>query len=115
MPKKNAVGMSMKPADGVIMTNPEMAPMKVASIDHLPVSKKAMHAQVSAPVEAHRFVTQSAMTDWKERVKVVPASNASQEPQIMIKARSWKKELPGRWSRICVGVRTADLRERKRG
>lgn len=74
-----------------------------------------MRFQVSAPEAAHRLVTQRAMTDWKLRARVVPASKASQEPQMMIKDRSWKKELPGRWMRMWVGVRTSDLRERKSG
>jgi hypothetical protein len=73
-----------------------MAPIKTESSENLPVSTKFMTPQVKAPVEAQRFVTHSAMTDWKLRVNVVPASKASQEPQMMIMARSWLKELPGR-------------------
>jgi len=76
----------MKPAAGVIMTSPAMAPMKVESSDHLPDSKYVMHAQVRAPPDAHRLVTHNAMMDLKLRLSVVPASNASQEPQMMTMA-----------------------------
>lgn len=76
----------MKPAAGVIMTRPAMAPMKQESIDHFRVSANVINIQVMAPAEAQRFVTQRAITDWKVRLKVVPASNASHEPQMMIMA-----------------------------
>lgn len=69
----------MKPADGVIKTSPAMAPMKVESSGHLPVSKYVMEAHVMAPAEAQRFVTLS----------VVSASKASQEFQMIPSARSW--------------------------
>jgi hypothetical protein len=84
MPKNNEVGRSIKPAAGVIMTSPAIAPMKVLSNDHLPVSIYVIVAQVKAPADAHRLVTQRAMTDWKFKLSVVPASKASHEPQMMI-------------------------------
>jgi hypothetical protein len=87
-PKKKEVERSMNPADGVIRTSPAMAPIKVESSDHFPVSKYVMQAQVMAPPEAHRFVTHIAMTDLKFRLRVVPASNASHEFQIMTMAIS---------------------------
>jgi len=108
IPKKKAVGMSLNPAEGVIITKPAMAPIKVASNDQRPVSNKHMHAQVSAPEAAHKFVTQSAMTDWKLSVSAVPASKAIHGPQNMVRGISWQKELPGRWRRIWAGVLTAD-------
>jgi len=83
-PKKKEVVRSMKPADGVIKTSPAMAPMKVESSDHLPVSK-----YVIAPAEAQRFVTHIAITDLKFRLSVVPASKASQEFQMITSVRSW--------------------------
>lgn len=95
-PKMIVVGISINPAAGVITTKPEIAPMNVESSDHFPVSAYVMAAQVSAPVDAHRFVTHTAMTDWKLSVSVVPASKANHEPQMMIMERSWLKELPGR-------------------
>jgi hypothetical protein len=88
-PKKNEVVRSMKPADGVIKTSPAMAPMKVESSDHLPVSKYVMDAHVMTPAEAQRFVTHIAITDLKFRLSVVPASKASQEFQVITSARSW--------------------------
>ena len=87
-PKKKDVLKSMKPAAGVIMTSPAMAPMNVESSDHLPVSIYVMDAHVKAPAEAQRLVTHIAMTDLKFKAKVVPASNASHEPQMIIMASS---------------------------
>jgi hypothetical protein len=89
--------------------------MNVESRLHLPVSTYVVAAQVRAPAEAHRLVTHSAMTDWKDRLSVVPASKASQEPQMTMRARSWLNELPGRWRRMWDGVRTEEARERKIG
>jgi len=54
-----------------------------------------MIAQVIAPPDAQRLVTHIAMTDLKFRESVVPASKASHEFQMMTKAKSWDKELPG--------------------
>ena len=87
-PKKNEVVRSMEPADGVIKTCPAMAPMKVESSDHLPVSKYVTDTHVMAPAEAQRFVTHID-TDLKFRLSVVPASKASQEFQMITSARSW--------------------------
>lgn len=92
-----------------------MAPMKVESMDHFRVSKNVIPAHVRAPADAHRFVTHSAITDWKLKASVVPASKASQEPQIMMRARSWKNELPGRWRRMWVGVRFSEPLDLKMG
>ena len=114
-PKKNEVVRSMKPADGVIRTSPAIAPMKVESRDHFPVSKYVIAAQVIAPAAAQRLVTHIAITDLKFRLRVVPASNASQEFQIMTRARSWHMELWGRWSAKCEGVLVEDFRDRKSG
>ena len=77
------------------MIRPANAPMNTESMDHLRVSAKVMQAQVNAPAEAHKFVTHNAITDWKVKLSVVPASNASQEPQIMIMAIICEYELPG--------------------
>lgn len=85
----------MKPADGVIKTRPEIAPIKVESRDHLPLSQYVRHDQVRAPAEAQRFVTHIAMTDLKFKARVVPASKASQDPQMMIMAINWDIELCG--------------------
>lgn len=79
----------MKPADGVIKASPAIAPMKVESSDHLPVSKYVMDAHVIALAEAQRFVTHIAITDLKFGLIVVPASKASQEFQMITRARSW--------------------------
>lgn len=105
----------MNPAAGVIITRPEMAPINVESRDHLPVSKYVIDAHVNAPAEAHRFVTASALIDKKLRLSVVPASKASQLPQMMTRARSWLSELCGLWSFKWDGVRTDDLRDRASG
>jgi len=51
-----------------------MAPMKVESSDHLPVSKYIIDAHVMALVEAQRFVTHITITGLKLRLSVVPAS-----------------------------------------
>ncbi|KAK4663114.1 LOW QUALITY PROTEIN: hypothetical protein QC763_0095220 [Podospora pseudopauciseta] len=112
---KEERSMSMNPAEGVIITNPAIAPMNVASSDHLPDSRKVITDQVRAPEAAQRLVTQRAMTDWKFSARAVPASKASHEPQMMIMLTSWKKEFPGRWRRMWVGVRRGDFLERKRG
>lgn len=82
-PKKNAVGISMKPAEGVISTRPAIAPMNVESRDHLPVSQYVKQDQVKAPALAHKLVTHMAMTDLKFKDKVVPASKANHDPQMM--------------------------------
>ena len=82
-PKKKAVGISMKPAEGVIRTRPAIAPIKVESSDHFPDSQYVRHDQVNAPAEAQRLVTHIAMTDLKFSDNVVPASKANQLPQMM--------------------------------
>jgi len=97
-PKKNEVVRLMKPTDGVIKISPAMAPMKVGSNSHLPVSKYVMDA------EAQRFVTHIAITDLKFRLSVVPASKASQEFQMITRARSWHIVFYGLWSAKCEGV-----------
>jgi len=74
-----------------------------------------MQDQVIAPAEAQRFVTEKAMIDLKFRDRVVPASKASQEFQIMTMARSWHIEFPGGWILRCDGVRVWERRERKMG
>jgi hypothetical protein len=83
-----ADGISMKPADGVIMMSPEMAPMKHESKLHLPTSIYVYSIHVSAPLAAQRLVTQSAIMALKFSDKAVPASKASHEPQILIRASS---------------------------
>lgn len=70
---------------------------------------------MSAPLAAQRFVTHKAITDLKLNARVVPASKASHEPQILIRARSWQSELTGRWTTKWDGVRVDDLRERNNG
>lgn len=72
--------MEMKPAEGVIMISPASAPMKAESSDQRRVSWKVRSSQVRAPEEAQRFVTQRARIEEKLRLRVVPASKASQEP-----------------------------------
>lgn len=94
----------MKPTDGVIKISPAMAPMKVGSNGHLPVSKYVMDAHVMAPAEAQRFVTYITITDLKFRLSVVPASKASQEFQMITRARSWHNVFYGLWSAKCEGV-----------
>lgn len=80
IPKKRDVVMEMKPAEGVIMISPASAPMKAESRDQRRVSWKVRSSQVRAPEEAQRFVTQRARIEEKFRLRVVPASKASQEP-----------------------------------
>jgi hypothetical protein len=82
-PKKKAVGMSINPAEGVINTKPAIAPMNVESSDHFPDSQYVKQAHVNAPADAQRLVTHIAMTDLKFSERVVPASNANHEPQII--------------------------------
>jgi hypothetical protein len=55
------------------------------------------------------------MTDLKFKLRVVPASKASQEFQMMTRASSWDMEFPGLWSLRCDGDRMADFLERNRG
>ena len=105
----------MNPAAGVIITRPAMAPMNVESNDHFPVSTYVNDAHVNAPAEAHRLVTAIAITDWNVRLSVVPASNASQEPQMMIIAMSWHIELCGRCSLKCDGDLSEDCRDLHKG
>lgn len=114
-PKKKAVGMSMKPADGVMRTNPAIAPMNVESRDHFPLSQYVRHAHVSAPAEAHRLVTHIAMTDLKFSERVVPASKASQDPQMMIIASNWDIVLCGLCNLRCPGLRFSDFFDRAMG
>lgn len=80
IPNKRDVVMSMKPAEGVIMMSPASAPMKAESSDQRRVSWKVRSSQVRAPEEAQRLVTQRARIEEKLRLRVVPASKASQEP-----------------------------------
>lgn len=80
IPKKRDVVMEMKPAEGVIMMSPASAPMKAESSDQRRVSWKVRSSQVRAPEEAQRLVTQRARIEEKLRLRVVPASKASQEP-----------------------------------
>jgi hypothetical protein len=78
----------MKPTEGVIMMRPEMAPMKHESRLQYPTSRYVYDIHVSAPLAAQRLVTQRAMTDLKLKARVVPASKASYEPQMLIMTRS---------------------------
>ena len=78
----------MNPADGVIMTRPEIAPRNKESRDNFPVSKKVTVAQVKAPAEAHTLVTIMVMTALKLKAKTVPASKASHEPHMVMSARA---------------------------
>ena len=104
-----------KDSQGVIITNPAIAPINVESNDHLPSSQYVIPAHVSAPADAHTLVTHSAMTLLKFSASVVPASKASHELQMTISASSWHMLLCGRCSARCEGVRVADLRDRKSG
>ena len=72
-------------------------------------------AQVMAPPDAHKFVTQSAIIDLKLRLRVVPASNASHEFQMITRAISCDMEFPGLWILRWEGVRIADFFERNSG
>lgn len=98
-----------------IMMRPEMAPMKHESKDQRLVSTYVYSIQVIAPVAAQRLVTQRAMTDLKLKARVVPASKANHEPQMLINAISWHRELTGRWMTRCDGFLVEDFRDRKRG
>lgn len=76
----------MNPALGVIITRPAIAPRKAESTAHFPVSSQVERAYVRAPELAQTLVTTKAMTDLKFSESVVPASNASHDPQMMINA-----------------------------
>jgi hypothetical protein len=105
----------MKPAEGVIIMRPEIAPMKHESKLQRPTSMYVYNIHVNAPLAAQRFVTHRAMTNLKLKARVVPTSKASHEPRMLIMARSRQSELTGSWMTRCGGVRVEGLWERNRG
>ena len=73
----------MKPADGVIMMSPDMAPMKHESKLHLPTSTYVYSIHVSAPLAAQRLVTQSAMMALKFSDRQYPHQRLAMSPKCL--------------------------------
>jgi hypothetical protein len=97
--EKEAV-MLMNSDEGVTIISPAIAARKTESNDHLCVSQKVNMAQVNAPADAQRFVTTRAMTYFKFRLRVVPASNTSHESQMVSSTRTCWNVLCGKFSTL---------------